>query len=829
MAQNNGTQNEGGGEHQREGIERAGIIAHEHAQEIKGLLDQVKKRIEARKPDIAYLRSFLESARDQLTARLIKGFGEEITQLEERLEQVEREAGQARTRLGDVLIRQVGNLRDSLPSADEVAAREAVEAFKKKEIDRQSRAKVSDVLSKEEKETRSSQLISERRSADTIEEELKSRLMDKWDVALSKERSELHEFGEMSRSSVFDQLDRESLGKDINKLMRLLKKIEEAGGIHNTDERRTEVETYIHHYALLKVKVHDTTRELMSSKGGRMSDYVLPAIDKEEDLSDNIGNRAKQDGPIVLRKGVARSPREVREQERRAGFAVSNIERRAAIEEQWRKGVELKFKAFESLLQNLPDSEAGEIRERIAEFREEMQKDGVSMHRIDEQVEELHEEIAVMLEEERRRRKEQKEKEKGTQPVDDILELTDEDIVDHEEPTPTPSPEAPETYDRGSHQVIFPPEYMGKPAEVPDELQEIYLRTKFGTVNGRSDYGGPNSKYNKANEDSMFADADHDRLIVGVVDGAGGSGNGLQASRVGSEQLLKALQEGQTMESAFEQADREVTKIPKGRSPATGKLEQAYATAIVAHITQEGKTTLGWRGDAKAMTIRNGNKLSEGTTRLQNFAWEMNEGTEDERLFYTHPYRSVITGTIGETGGKERKPTGILEFQAHNRDQIVLASDGLWDVVSEYEVIELAKLHRGRALQKALYQLVYDRYNSGKNFTIMHAPGEPVSMEYNKGDNITIEVVEIEGIGEKKGEEDDAARADTVPPPVEDERQRKEQEEQRLAVELLEILKEGDSETFGAVQKVTIVDKEIEGGFEIEGSELFVMRRMLYG
>lgn len=523
---------------------------------------------------------------------------------------------------------------------------------------------------------------------------------------------------------------------------------------------------------------------------------------------------------------------------RERGRNVSAAETRQTI-----KIARREIPGFEQGAHKLPEADHAEVNHLIAELKELLDSDSPSKNVIEAKVERIRsifkrtvergaaknglaEEAAPqraklsedITTEEARKRLEDMFKPKVAGKNDphlrpepfapEEIEMSDDAII-AEEPSPTPSPEAPETYDTGTYQVIFPPEYMGKPAEVPAELQEIHLRTKMGTVNGRSDYGGPGSKYDKANEDSMFAATTSEgNLIIGVIDGAGGSTNGLAASREANEQILSALSGGASMEEAIDRADASIKQSIKG----------AYATAVIARISPDGRVVLGWRGDSKAMTIRNGQKVSEGTTELQNLAWGLLNGEEDKKDFYQHPYNNVITGGIGDIGPKGDQ-TGILEFQARNGDQIVLACDALWDIVSEYEVVELAKVHRGRALEEALYQLVYDRYNSGKDYTIVHAPGVPVLKRAGRGDNITIQVVDIEGIKEKK-----------VPPPESKDAQH-EAEVREAALVLLGFLKEADAETFGSINEsdVHVVDKEFEGGFNIEGRELFITRSKLYG
>lgn len=271
------------------------------------------------------------------------------------------------------------------------------------------------------------------------------------------------------------------------------------------------------------------------------------------------------------------------------------------------------------------------------------------------------------------------------------------------------------------------------------DRREWSMDTGLAKVFGISDFGGKGSKYNKVNEDSMFAGevVDSDGCtVVGVIDGAGGSTMGRLASEIVNKELYQRLVRDGNNNPDLVTAMLETSEVVKKDSKG------GYACAVMARINPDSKIELAWSGDSKAMTIRGGKKLDIGTTRMQNIAVEdlLKEG-RDLSGFYNHEYGHGITGVLG---ADSKKPE-FLQFQGENEDQIIMASDGLWDVVSEHEVVELSKKYKGEQLRQQLFNLAFERNNSKKDFTIEYDPNKKIPMrpKFGSGDNITIQVAEI--------------------------------------------------------------------------------------
>lgn len=291
--------------------------------------------------------------------------------------------------------------------------------------------------------------------------------------------------------------------------------------------------------------------------------------------------------------------------------------------------------------------------------------------------------------------------------------------------------------------------------DIPEAEKIIEYSGKYGVVSGRCDYGGEGSKYKNKNEDTMFvATAKDGSLIAVVVDGAGGSGDGLLASIEGNKKLTTELVAGKDIKTAMSEAGARIDQARKER----GINESIYACAAVAEVKPDGKVFLNASGDSKAMTIRHGDKLDVGTTKMQNYAADLvGAGAIEPQDYYTNPYNNVVLGVLGKDTDRSLQET--ISFDGKNGDQIILASDGVWDVVSEWEILDLSEKFTGAELQKAIFDLAYQRNNSTEPYKLQFNGDVAVNMPPKVGitpegkiklggDNITVQVVELRNMPE---------------------------------------------------------------------------------
>lgn len=290
--------------------------------------------------------------------------------------------------------------------------------------------------------------------------------------------------------------------------------------------------------------------------------------------------------------------------------------------------------------------------------------------------------------------------------------------------------------------------WSGKAEESPED--ELHLRGKDYTIDIATHYGGPESKYQRKNEDVFLALTSENRFFIVVADGAGGSGNGRRAAQLTTESLyeMERCPPRKELEHMIDATNHFVGEEAEG----------GFATTALIRSERVGDT---WNieaagfGDCKVMTVRNGEKWPGGTTNLQNMAAIQTQLQGQPQDYYNHPLQSGATGGFGldrRTRLVDRPQ--IIRFRGEKNDQIILACDGFWDIVSEYEVALLATIYRGKKLQAKLFQLAYLRNNALQPFTIQHSEAIAVtkSMKVFReadqtwksiADNLTIAVIDL--------------------------------------------------------------------------------------
>lgn len=287
-------------------------------------------------------------------------------------------------------------------------------------------------------------------------------------------------------------------------------------------------------------------------------------------------------------------------------------------------------------------------------------------------------------------------------------------------------------------QAISPDHVWGTPEKCPLNHKLNHFQTHIASISSSTTYGGPASKYKTINEDSYFYGVSQSlQLFSGVVDGAGGSKHGYLGGKTANTSLSEVLHHWSNVERAFEDADRQVLRHAEG----------GYATGVAITMDQTGFVTLAAKGDARALTLRNNEILQEGTTRIQSLvARKIENGELPPHSIHTAKGKNIIYSVIGN----KAMPLYRTEFQAQRGDQIVLASDGLWDIVSDYEIQCLGSKLRGLQLQSSLFMLAYERNNSESGFDLEFTLNQfhsiqPFLLENGKcrGDNITIQVIEV--------------------------------------------------------------------------------------
>ncbi len=299
-------------------------------------------------------------------------------------------------------------------------------------------------------------------------------------------------------------------------------------------------------------------------------------------------------------------------------------------------------------------------------------------------------------------------------------------------------------------------------SEVGTRDGAFVIETGVAFVSARSSDGGKESKYQGVNYDRAFGFRTvfegGETALFGVLDGMADGIKTTNGVEDAVELFSKNFRAGYSLEESAELVNSDLAEKRSFLNGSTGVLMQLGGWDNDENkIVDPLKATVVYAGDAKMLTIRDKEKLEGGTTKFQSLAQkDIDEGKILEKDLYNHPNLNVVLNSFG--GGKsELGGMGELSFDAKKGDKMIMASDGFWDVVSEYEAIELSKKYAGQALQDKLFQLAINRQGANDIINIQHEQGVFIEKDMkhivnNRGgvlkraDNVTVTVVEIDPI-----------------------------------------------------------------------------------
>jgi PPM family protein phosphatase len=197
------------------------------------------------------------------------------------------------------------------------------------------------------------------------------------------------------------------------------------------------------------------------------------------------------------------------------------------------------------------------------------------------------------------------------------------------------------------------------------------------------------------------------RAVLAVADGVGGHVGGRQASQA-VVSLLSALfspkhtdaQAGfgddidSFIEGIIREADSRVLELGGGDSKAPG-------TTFTGAFIVDDRAHIGHIGDSRVYQIRNDEilALTDDHSYVAHLVREGKLAPEEARDF---PQKNVLMRSLGTQGGVTIDEPG----RAHllDGDVLVLCTDGLWDLVSEKEIVWIVQGQKD--LTKACSQLI---------------------------------------------------------------------------------------------------------------------------
>jgi serine/threonine protein phosphatase PrpC len=215
-----------------------------------------------------------------------------------------------------------------------------------------------------------------------------------------------------------------------------------------------------------------------------------------------------------------------------------------------------------------------------------------------------------------------------------------------------------------------------------------------------------------------------------------------------------------------EAVDRDVTTYAK-EDPNDTTIGKACGAALFIDKEKYGnKGYLIAAGDSQAFVIHQGKLVPGASTYPQNYPGEfLKKGLiHTRREFFESNYHYSLSNTFGPLPYK-KEAHQIIEFTYEPGDMVILASDGIFNAVSEFEVARICEEEQGdpERTQQRVYALAYQRQNSLQTFDMQLSedptdtmrrsvhildgvdPSNPASLpDHQKGgDNLVLAVVTL--------------------------------------------------------------------------------------
>ena len=265
--------------------------------------------------------------------------------------------------------------------------------------------------------------------------------------------------------------------------------------------------------------------------------------------------------------------------------------------------------------------------------------------------------------------------------------------------------------------------------------------------------------YGKKNEDAVLVTKNKIGGDIYVsVDGMGGHGDGEVASHVIVNHINSQLAQGKTLDEALNSTNQalKIAVANKEGNKAMG--------AVLASVEINGDTaTFRHAGDAKALVVRNNQLVFESEDH--SFANSMMK-LQRENILKDNPHisdadlqkkltkaaRDIRNGPLAQM---VNRAYGATQQTAHEtnvvkllkNDRVVLASDGLWDNLSQAEVNQIVSQAKTpeeatQKLKDAAMQRMEDTISRDPSRTPARVPGtlDP-DLTRGKPDNLNIMVI----------------------------------------------------------------------------------------
>ncbi len=210
--------------------------------------------------------------------------------------------------------------------------------------------------------------------------------------------------------------------------------------------------------------------------------------------------------------------------------------------------------------------------------------------------------------------------------------------------------------------------------------------------------------------DSLFIE--HGGVLAVVCDGIGGMEKGEEASNLAVKVVLDNYMSKSAKKSVTEALDRVVAMANKAviqLGVQSGNEDNVGSTLAVAVIQQD---ELFWRtaGDSRIYLLRRDNltQLNSDHTYARQRTLEQGELTLEHEGQAKHPYDDALVSYLGVGEGIEVDKNELpLKLQAD--DVLLICSDGVYNSLSEAEIIDSLQHHDPMKAALALQHQIIDK------------------------------------------------------------------------------------------------------------------------
>ncbi len=183
-----------------------------------------------------------------------------------------------------------------------------------------------------------------------------------------------------------------------------------------------------------------------------------------------------------------------------------------------------------------------------------------------------------------------------------------------------------------------------------------------------------------------------------VADGVGGAAAGEIASATTAHAVFaRALLDPRADPGTMLEEGVRLAQAQLADGVRRDATREGMATTLTALATDGERVALAHIGDSRGYLFRDGTltRITRDHTFVQRL---VDEGTLDEADVSTHPWRNLVLRSINGTA--ERADVILVELVPG--DRVLLASDGLSDLVSELRITDLLTAHHDDAAAEAL-------------------------------------------------------------------------------------------------------------------------------